>query len=251
MVLVSNLALGDTMICVYSVAIASVIISYPYFDYVRLLDSMCPKVGFLWVLGYSTPSITSLALTVKRYLCIVFSMKPDIRMTPRLTSLAIANNWLLGASSMVIVHHLKLYRKNYICLPISFDRHFSLEARLTIAQGTTGIFLYLLTIPLYIHIYVVVKRSSQQMGVKRESALAKRIALLVASNLVFFFISVFLLGAWMLFQSFQNKSLLYISKVIVQQLASLYCLSINTCLNPLVHAFRNDKFKPLSKRTFY
>ena len=77
MVFSSNLALGDTLICVFLVVMASLIVSYRYQDFENILESFCPRVGFLWVLGQCTTSITSVAHTVERYLCIVFSMKPE------------------------------------------------------------------------------------------------------------------------------------------------------------------------------
>ena len=100
LVLVSNLALGDTLNCFYSVAIVSFMVNFSKDDFQNLSDSICPKIGFLWVLGQCTTSVTSLALTVERYLFIVFSMKPDIRMTPRLATLTITINWLLATSMM-------------------------------------------------------------------------------------------------------------------------------------------------------
>lgn len=87
------------------------------------------------------------------------------------------------------------------------------------------------------------------MGVKRESTLAKRIALLVMSNLVFFFIPVLALGVWIIFVGNSRDDLLsFYARSAIQDLIPLYCLSINSCLNPLVHALRNDKFKTALKK---
>ena len=249
LVLISNLALGDTLNCIYAVAIASFMIGLPYEDFVELSDSTCSKVGFLWVLGQCTTCITSLALTVERYLCIVFSMKPDIRVSPRLASLTIAFNWLFAALMMSVAFFFNMYAKNYVCIPINYNDKLPNVTRFTLALGATGITLYLATIPLYVHIYMVVKRSSQQMGVQRESTLAKRIAVLVMSNLVFFFIPVLSLGAGVMLINSIDKTSIYSTTVIVK-LIPLYCLSINSCLNPLVHAFRNDRFKTALKKKF-
>ena len=80
------------------------------------------------------------------------------------------------------------------------------------------------------------------MGVKRESALAKRIAILVGSNLVFFLTPVLTMSVWSLLLTTGIEIPIY-SNSVIQQWVPVYCLSINACLNPLVHAFRNDKFK--------
>ncbi|XP_078361782.1 uncharacterized protein LOC144646126 [Oculina patagonica] len=249
MVLVSNLALGDTLLYVFSAVMASIVVSSQREDLQNSSAILCPKVGSLWVLGQCTTSITSVALTLERYLCIVFSMKPDIRMTPRLASLAIAFNWVIAASMMSVAHYFDLYHRTFVCIPVEFDTSRPRGALYTIALVSGGIILYLVTIPLYLHIYKVVKRSSQQMGVQRESTLAKRIAVLVGTNLVFFFIPILSVVAWyFLVAPSQRKMLSMYFKTAIGEWIPLYCLSINSCLNPLVHAFRNDKFKNALKR---
>ena len=247
LVLVSNLALGDTLNCLHSTAIVPFMVSFSRDDFLNLPDSICSKVGFLWVLGQCTTSVTSVALTVERYLCIVFSMKPHIRMTLRLTVLTIAFNWLFAASMASVAFFFHMYRNNYVCIPISFKDRFPIQTSYTLALGSIGLVLYLATIPLYIHIYMVVKRSSEQMGVKRESTLARRIAILVGTNLVFFFTPVLSLGGWVLFRNSSIYDTNY-SKYVIEEWVPLYCLSINSCLNPLLHAFRNDKFKTALKK---
>ena len=44
-----------------------------------------------------------------------------------------------------------------------------------------------------------------------------------------------------LIKSSDEKLSVY-SRSTVEEWIPLYCLSVNSCLNPLVHAFRNDKF---------
>ena len=107
MVFLSNLALGDTLTCVFLVLIASIIVSYRYQDFENVLESLCPRVGFLWVLGQCTTSITSVALTVERYLCIVFSMNPGIRVTSRLAFMVVAVNWVFAALFMSVAFLLQ------------------------------------------------------------------------------------------------------------------------------------------------
>ena len=247
MVLVSNLALGDTLIGMHSAIMAAIIVNSQYEDWFKhsgsIYDIQCPRVGSLWVLGQWTASLTSFALTLERYLCIVFSMKPGIRMTPRLASLAIALNWIVAAFMMFLALHLKFFQLNYLCISYLYSSRHPIETLYTIVMISTGVTLYLVTIPLYIHIYSVVKRSSQQMGVQRESALAKRIAVLVGTNLVFFFMPILYFVIW---ASVGTPSLY--SKVSLEEVIPLYCFTFNSCLNPLVHAFRNDKFKNALKR---
>ena len=249
MVFLSNLALGDTLICMFLVLMASIIVSYRYQDFENILESLCPRVGFLWVLEQCTTSITSVALTVERYLCIVFSMKPDIRVTPRLASLAVVVNWIFATLFMSVALYFNIYRLNYLCIPMIYDMRFPIATHYSIALGSIALTLYLVTIPLYAHIYTVVKRSSQQMGVQRESTLAKRISILVGTNMLFFFLPIISLGAWKLLvnSSHQMQQSIYFRRAISDWIPQ-YCLTMNSCLNPLVHAFRSDKFKNALKR---
>ena len=204
-----------------------------------------------WTIHDCDTNHDSVALTLERYLCIVFSMNPDIRMTLGMAFLAIALNWVVAASMVSIALYQDLYRLNFACIPIKVDLlRYPVETRYTIALGSTGIFLYLMTIPLYIHIYVVVKRSNQQAGVQRESPLARRIAILVGTNLVFFFIPIFLLGLWVLVVKTSEEMISLYSRRTIEVWIPQFCLILNSCLNPLVHAFRNDKFKNALKRNF-
>lgn len=125
MVLVSNLAVGDTLIYVYLAIMAAFIVNNRYEDLYHHLGSIsdiqCPRIGSLWVLVQCATSIASVALTVERYLCIVFSMKPDIRMTPTLAFLALSFNWVVAAFMMSMAHYFNLYRRNFLCVPITYD----------------------------------------------------------------------------------------------------------------------------------
>jgi len=176
-------------------------------------------------------------------------MKPDIRVTPRLAFLAVALNWVFAVLFMSVALYFNIYRLNYLCIPMIYDVRFPIATHYSIALGTIAVTLYLVTIPLYVHIYAVVKRSSQQMGVQRESTLAKRITILVGSNFVFFFIPILSPAAWKLLvnSSHQMQQSIYFRRAISDWIPQ-YCLTINSCLNPLVHAFRNDKFKDALKR---
>ena len=233
MVFLSNLALGDTLICVFLVLMASIIVSYRYQDFENILESLCRRVGFLWILGQCTTPITSVALTVERYLCIVFSMKPDIRVTPRSASLAVAVNSVFAALFMSVAFYFNVYRLNYLCIPLIYDMRFPIAIHYSLALGSIALTLYLVTAPLYVHIYMVVKRSRQQMGVQRESTLAKRIAILVGTNLVFCFLPILSLGAWMLLMNSSHQMLqsIYLRRAISDWIPQ-YCLTINSCLNP-------------------
>ena len=251
LVLVSNLALGDTLSCMYSIITAFIVVSNRYEDLHYFYDRTCSKVGPLFVLGQVTSAFTSLALTIERYLCIVYSMKPDIRLTPRLGSLTIAFNWCFAVCTMSVAIYFDLYFNNHFCLPIGFSKLFSPTVlSYTLFFVISLVTFNLLTIPLYLHIYIAVKRSSQQMRLKRESDLAKRIGILVGGNLVFFFTPVLTMSLWSLVLNSGVEVPIY-SNSVIRQWVPVYCLSINVCLNPFSMLLEMTSSKTLRKITFH
>ena len=222
-----------------------------YEDLHYFYDRTCSKVGPLFVLGQVTSAFTSLALTIERYLCIVYSMKPDIRLTPRLGSLTIAFNWCFAVCTMSVAIYFDLYFNNHFCLSIGFSKLFSPTVlSYTLFFVISLVTFNLLTIPLYLHIYIAVKRSSQQMRLKRESDLAKRIGILVGSNLVFFFTPVLTMSLWSLVLNSGVEVPIY-SNSVIRQWVPVYCLSINVCLNPFSMLLEMTSSKTLRKITFH
>lgn len=97
---------------------------------------------------------------------------------------------------------------------------------------------------LYIHIFVTAKRAAQSAGVKRESKLAKRISVLVGSNVIFFIVPVLFLGITVI-----SGSDLSVREVLgsMMDIIPSFCLSVNSFLNPVIHAFRTEHFKNVLK----
>ena len=79
------------------------------------------------------------------------------------------------------------------------------------------------------------------MRKNRESTLTKRIAMLGMSNLVFVFLPILSLAVWMIFINSGNDLNTFYNRIRIREWVPLYCMGINSCLNPLVNAFRNDK----------
>ena len=122
------------------------------------------------------------------------------------------------------------------------------------------IIIQLTSFVLYLPISIVAKRSGTNVGIKREAAIAKKIALLVFTNLIFFIfpvlISAFGERLWIdLVESASNASRHH-SLTTIQWLQFLFlvlpvlCVSINSILNPFLLAVRHPKIKRELKRIF-
>jgi hypothetical protein len=103
-----------------------------------------------------------------------------------------------------------------------------------------GVGLYSLAIVLYGHMYVDVKKTTQKtVQLQRENRLARRMALIVFTN-VFFFILPF--GAVTIVVVLKN-SISQANQYIFYKTFGITCLGINSCLNPILFSFRNEKFR--------
>ena len=160
---------------------------------------MCPFMVFIFGVAQLTTVMMSLLLTVERYLVIVYSMSPEFRMTKNISAICVCVTRCTAVAYNI-----------YSVFLLSGDqreRNSSVNSYLCTASSTnievTGwtfgtpvstffrafyILICLSTISLYIHMYIVVRKSSTQMGVKQEGVLKRRLALLVLTNLLFIII---------------------------------------------------------------
>ena len=102
------------------------------------------------------------------------------------------------------------------------------------------VFIYFVVVLLYLHIFIVVRKSARNLGVRRESRLAKRISVIVLTSLVFFAAPNFSL-AWFTFWGGGVFDDARFNRTLLWWLPPV-CLVTNACLNPCLFAFKNDKF---------
>ena len=244
MLFVCSMALSDLVLGVYFICIYIYLTSSSYFYLYVNSRSNCFKFGWLWVLGQAGSVFTSFFLTFERYLVIVYSMNQDVRITRRMAMMLITSCWL----SAIFLTGYSLYQNSILCIPMAFSAKPSLIIHsFTISVGTLAILCYLITVIFYIHIYITVKRTAQDAGIKRESKLAKNIARLVSTNAFFFVLPVSCVSVMEMVGS-QN-----INAVVIEFLSTVFllmCLSLNSCFNPILHAFRTDIFTRVLKERF-
>lgn len=232
---VCNMGISDFLLSVYA-AFLTVYLSnhsYHYLFYDSSKNNW--KVGFIWMLGQTSTVITSFFLTLERYLVIVYSLNPSVRISFRMAYLMIAICWLIAMFFTVFAFYYDFYSYTFLCIPIYLNHAYSKLHYFTIVVGSTGMGFYIISFFLYLHIYIVAKRTAQNAGVKRESQVAKRIAMVIFSNVFFFLFPIILTAALMC---------LYPSSVTTKTVVlTLLSLSLNSLLNPVIYAFRNDRFK--------
>ena len=133
------------------------------------------------------------------------------------------------------------YSTNTFCLPIQPSRKVTSVFVYSVGITLLGVVLHILTIPLYIRIFLYVRNTGSQVGIKRDGVLARRIAVLVFSNMVFFFFPTINGLIWMLTSAFNNLSVTTREVLVGSLPVVLY--TVNSFVNPLLYAYRNDRFK--------
>ncbi|XP_031554653.1 follicle-stimulating hormone receptor-like isoform X2 [Actinia tenebrosa] len=243
MLLVSNLAVSDFLNGVYSISITLARQSAPYTEFVTFLDRLCPVLGFLWVLGQFSTIQTSLLLTIERYTTIVFSMRPHLKPTPGVAFIGIAFSWVIALVAAILpLVGLGSYVTNTYCVPMQPSKEVPSTFLYSLGMSLLGVILYFTTIPLYVRIFAFVRKSSHQVGIKRDGKIARRISILVLSNMIFFLTPIIIALLWLLTDIFKKNISVQARNILVGVFPTV-CFSLNSFLNPLLYAFRNNRFR--------
>jgi hypothetical protein len=188
-------------------------------------------------------------LTVDKFLSIVYCMDPNRKLSRRFSFLLLILCWV-GAFVYALTPEFAtssglIYSPTLLCtLPSTKVNDVAISFGLLVA-------LYLANIPFYGKIFLFVRRSSVRMGVRRDAVLAKKIALLIFTNFVFFavpmvmmivFIFVFEINI-QIETSRAKDSTAIIWRYIICYWIPVICLCFNSCLNPFLCAYRQRQFR--------
>lgn len=231
--------------------------------YFKSKNEYCPYMAFVYCVTQTTSLVTSLLVILEKYLVIVFSMRPNLRITKKVTVVSIFVTWFIASAYFVYAVFLvnkdvrekhRTYNLFLCTMSGSFTKVEKLFYELSTSAilGLVALLLFFCTIPLYIHIYIVVKKSSSQMGIKREGILAKRLGILMLTNFLFSTLPMSLiplgsslLGSERVIVLVLNSSTRHLFKTLlvcsVWMPAFLLCL--NSSLNPYLFAFRHHLFQ--------
>jgi len=246
MLFVCNLAVSDFLIDVYIVCIGIYWNSAPFSYLHDNSERNCLKIGFLWMLGQSSAVSTSLLLTVERYLVIVYTMNPDLRISRRMAVILLVMVWLVAFFFTGFALYYNLYSQSFLCVPIAIALIRTNPVFVfTVVVASLTILSYLIIFILYFHIYINAKRTAQTAGFKRESKLAKRVALIVFTNVFLFVLPLVLssvaaaMGSHVLSNAARGQ--------LTHTMPGL-SVCLNSLLNPLLYAYRTELFMEVLKK---
>ena len=196
-----------------------------------------------------------------KFFKIVFAMKPDVRLATKTAGILLVFSWSLSATVAVLpVFGIggMAYSDwlGYTLLPTDITDIGRYKQRIGFAFGSQNalVILQLASFLLYVPIFIVAKKSGTNVGVKREAAIARKIALLLCTNFIFFTIPV-VVGvsqrAICIKMYFNPLSDDWRSRTLAEVQWTLFpienfpvlCLSINSLLNPFLYALRHPKVK--------
>lgn len=248
--LVSNVAMGDMFMALYLVLITATRASVTYREMMELLHTpFCYFVGFVSMMSQGISAFSSFIVSTERYLAVVYCMYPNIRIFPHVAKGCLAV--IVFISFVFSILPFTVLRGVYVpdshCTPVSEPTSGAIEY-MTFPGGLV-IIAYFSTLPMYAHMYKSVRSSSQMLGIQREGKVARKIALIVFSNMAFFLLPL-------LFLTFVNYTALgdiftMVEKGIFWKTFMYYSFAMNACLNPILFAFRNGKFRQEMKRQLH
>ena len=245
MFLTSNMAISDFMLSVYTLILITSR-QMLYTDFLMIIDDLCNAIGFVWLMCQIVSIKTSFILTIERFLAIVYCMEPTIRITRKLAVVFAALTWCLGVAVAILpLVMISVYNSNTYCIPIRPIKDIPHSYEFSIGLSLWGMLVYFVTIPLYMKIFLAVKKTSRRAGINRDGTVAKRIGILVLSNMFFFFFPIVIAFLWLTTNLKETMSPQ--SREILTGAVPTLLFSLNAFINPLLYAFRVEKFQKAIK----
>ena len=194
-----------------------------------------------------------------KFFKIVFAMKPDVRLGRKTAVVLLVFSWSLSATFAVLpIFQIGGMTYSDLSTPLPTDiTDDGMKQRIGFAFGSqiTLVIFQLASFLLYVPIFIVAKKSGANVGVKREAAIARKIALLLCTNFIFFTIPV-VLGvsqraiyvevdfSSVLDHGWRSRALAEVQwTLFLLDMFSVLCLSINSLVNPFLYALRHPKLK--------
>ena len=246
--LVSEMTFCDLLVGIYSVGMAFGH-GHDFDEFKTWKRSYCPLFRNLFIVAEVVGSLTSLLMTIERYMAVVFCMRPNVRLGRKAMATSLVLFWIAGATAAALVQILDAKDNQKIGQMCLIYRNRSLISTVFVSELLLLflVLFYFVVVVLYVHIFIVVRKSARNLGVQRESRLAKRISVIVLTSFVFFAAPNFSL-AWFIFWGGNVFDDARFNRTLLWWLPPV-CLVVNSCLNPCLFAFKNDKFvKALRKK---
>jgi len=257
-ILVGSVALSDLLIGVHGVAIAkNNLFSDSYNVKPRAImdndsdTSICTYMGMIFTVGQVTAVINSLMLTLERYLVIVYFQRCRGKIEKRTLIALLSFVWIaaivFASLPLLGVKTLKYHKWFQCTMPFHKGKVILETSNVTLSISGLFVFLYLISLGLYVLIFCYARKSSVQFGIKREARLARKIAVLVSSNFILFTLPTVLLLVYVysfldvlhMAKSFSSVRSLFI----VGGWLPVTCFNLNSLVNPFLYPFRHSRFK--------
>ena len=265
-ILIGHTAVIDFLIGIYSIWVAHVNITNINSVLEEVMwagKELQPSTGPIFISGQLISVSISLLLTLERYLAVVYCVTPSKRMTAKSAHISLFFAWTMAITFAVMpifgVGGLH-YNIKRACTPLSYDEEFkSGSSLILLASLVLIVLLYLANLPLYVQLFRFVKKSSNQAGVKKELSLARKIAILVLTNFIFFAVPVILILVFSIFAKLDSNPFDFegdafqstVFKISIGQWLPVTCLNINSLLDPFLYAFKHSHFKREIRRRIH
>ncbi|XP_031565903.1 uncharacterized protein LOC116301042 isoform X2 [Actinia tenebrosa] len=242
MLLIWQLSVADFLQGLYLVILASLYCSMSSSEYHDLKSSFyCESLSVLIQVAWCVGMTAGFLVTVDRYICVVYIMKPNVRISLTNAKVLIIIMWVIAiiVSSLPFALKIRPFFFDYSCASPRFPN----GEYYTSYIGYVGAIVYVSSYILYIRIFYEVRKASLDVGIQREGRLAKRIMFVISSNVVFLLVPS-VAGQFLTINNTEN----WVLKLIYWNAVVLSCFGINSCLNPLLYPFRCQRFTTELKR---
>ncbi|XP_031559861.1 D(1C) dopamine receptor-like [Actinia tenebrosa] len=190
-VLVANIAVGDLFISIYMIIIAwtrQIMDATQYSAFTQY----CKVVGLFFLVGQISSPLMSFIMTLERYLAVVYCMRPHIRITKGMCCIAMVIVWGLSISLAVsfMISPKFSNKTDSMCIPLQNTNNIDVLKYV----GGIGVVLYILAMSLYAYLDLDFRKTNQKtVQLQRENRVARRIALIMFTNVLFFILPLVLI----------------------------------------------------------
>ena len=227
-------------------------------DFTKKLSKLANIMGPILTCAVASHLFGSGISMLDKFFNIVFAMKPDVRLGRKTAVALLVFSWSLSATFAVLpVFGIGRMAYTDFFTPLPRDtRGYSGKQPIGFAAGSqiALVLLQLASFLLYVPIFIVAKKSGTNVGVTREAAIARKIALLLSTNLIFFTIPVVVgVSQPVIWQGVDFSSLEddWRNRALAEgqwtfslfEIFPVLCLSINSLVNPFLYALRHPKVK--------
>ena len=228
--------------------------------FVNKWEKLANIMGPILTCAVASHVFVSAIAMFEKFLKIVFALRPDMRLGRKAVVLSLCFSWSLSAAFAVLpVFGIggMTYTDWLTTTSLPTDQMTRVQdgrykQPIGFAAGSqiALVIFQLASFLLYVPIFIVAKKSGANVGVKREVAIARKIALLLCTNFIFFTVPV-VVGvlrvavADLNHHEYEDWRRFTLAEAqwygLLFDILPVMCLSINSLLNPFLYSMRHPK----------